>query len=728
MTLIKNRIAIILFFTLLMNIVVGLDIPVLRQVITFFYFLFIPGFLVLTIFKLNELSSIDRFLLSIGLSIMLLMFEGFLINSLYPVFGILTPLSTLPLTLTLSTITLILAITSYYVNNESSKSITIPDIKHLPKIIFLIFIPVLSAFGTWYNNRLILLLLITIIALLIFVSIFFKNFMPTELYPLLIIVIGISLLFHMSLISEYLTGWDLFPEYYVFKITKLNLFWNPHIEFNNLQLASYNTMLSITVLPTMLASLLNIAEEMIFKIVYVLIFSIVPVILYRTWKHLIGSPAAFLSAFYFMFSSHFFATTEMRQPIAELFVALMIFLIVNKKINIRKRHILLVTFGAALVVSHYSRLYLMLFTIVFAWVLLILINKTKIKFRTVTVSLVLLIFTMAFAWYTYVSISPTNLLSQFISDTLNSLSTEFLQFGNRGADLVSFTNPFSASSILHLFDNIFSKIVYFFIFIGFIGLFWFRNKFAEMKFDWEHALMVMSNFFILVIVILVPSVGPSFVEGRFFHATLFFLAPLCVVGGITFFRWIEKFYAVISNKDKLKLNNKAISIVCVVLVIIFLFKVGFIYEISGDSVPSSVSLSKNRMKTSSDIGLKTTFYDFYIPRQDVFGATWLSSNIENNSVVYGDYISKLKVLIGYGMIHLNLVRSLDNTTILETDGYIYLRYQNVVDGILRYFRYETVTPYSLNITEISPLLSNVNKIYSNGFSEIYKSYADLTLN
>jgi uncharacterized membrane protein len=153
--------------------------------------------------------------------------------------------------------------------------------------------------------------------------------------------------------------------------------------------------------------------------------------------------------------------------------------------------------------------------------------------------------------------------------------------------------------------------------------------------------------------------------------------------------------------------------------------VGYIYEISGDSVPQSVSLSKNRMQTSSDIGLKTTFYDFYIPRQDVFSATWLSSNIEDQSVIYSDYISKLKVLVGYGMINLNTVRYLDNTTILETDGYVYLRYQNVVDGILRYFRYETVTPYSLNITEVSPLLSNANKIYSNGFSEIYQNYEDL---
>ncbi|MEJ2271855.1 MAG: DUF2206 domain-containing protein [Candidatus Bathyarchaeota archaeon] len=717
----KNRIFVILILTILMNIVVALDIPILRQMICIFYFLFTPGYLLLTIFSLEKLDSIDKLVLSIGLSIFLLMFIGFLINALYPVFGVLTPLSTLPLTLTLSSITIILAIISYYTNNHFS-SLNIPEINFLPKIIFLISIPVLSAFATWFNNTLILLLVIVLIVLLTLATIFFKNFIPTELYPVLIVSIGISLLFHMSLISQYLTGWDLFPEYYVFKITKSNLLWNPHFDFNNLQLASYNTMLSITVLPTMLSSFFNMSEEMIFKIIYILIFSIVPLTLYQTWKHLIGKSAAILSAFYFMFSSHFFATTEMRQPIAELFVSLIIFLIVVKKIDIRKRNVLLLTFGAALVVSHYSRLYLMLFAIIFAWIFLIITNKTKIKFRSITTSLVLLFFTMAFAWYTYVSISPTNLLSQFINDTLNSLSTEFLQFGNRGADLASFVNPLSAPSLLHLIDNVFSKILYLFIFVGFIALFSYRSKYTEMKFDWEYSLMIMANFFILGIVILVPSVGPSFVEGRFFHATLFFLAPLTIVGGKTFFKWIEKFYSVISNKNILKPSNRAISFVCIVLVIIFLFKIGFIYEISGDSVPTSVSLSKDRMRTSTDIGLKATFYDFYVPRQDVFSAEWLSSNIEDQSTIYADYISRLKVLIGYGMIDLNTVRYLDNSTLIETDGYIYLRSQNVIDGILRYLNYNTEILNSLDITEVSDLIGDANKIYSNGFSDIYQSF------
>ena len=380
---------------------------------------------------------------------------------------------------------------------------------------------------------------------------------------------------------------------------------------------------------------------------------------------------------------------------------------------------LLVTFGAALVVSHYSRLYLMLFTLVFAWIFLIIMKKTKLKFRTITTSLVLLIFTMAFAWYTYVSISPTNLLSQFISDTLNSLSTEFLQFGNRGSDLTSFVNPFAATSFLHLVDNIFSKILYLFIFVGFFSLFRYRTKYDEMKFDWEFALMAMSNFFILIIVILVPSVGPSFVEGRFFHATLFFLAPLSIVGGKTFFKWIEKFFRIISNKSVPKPNNRATYFVCITLVVIFLFKIGFIYEITSDSSPNSVSLSKNRMISSEDIGLKSTFYDFYIPKVDVFSATWLSNNIENQSTIYADYTSKLKVLLGYGMIDLNTIRYLDNTTIIDDNGYIYLRYQNVVDGALRYFRYETVTPYSVDIAEVSPIIGGANKIYSNGFSDVY---------
>jgi uncharacterized membrane protein len=563
--------------------------------------------------------------------------------------------------------------------------------------------------------------MVAIIALLILATIFLKDFIPTQLYPLLIIVIAVSLLFHMSLVSKYLTGWDIFPEYYIFQLTKTNSYWNSNMPFNDIQLSNYNSMLSITILPTMLSSLLNITEEMIFKIVYALIYSLVPLTLYRTWKQYLGKSAAFLSVFFFMFSPKFYDNFGMRQIIAELFLALLLFLIVNKKIHSRKRGILLVIFAAALVVSHYSTSYIFLFTISFAWFFSFISKNANVNRKTISLGFVLLFFVTTFSWYTFISSAPSDALGEFIKNIWNSFSIDLFSSTSRGATLYEFTNPLSAPSFLHLIDNLFAKSLYFFIIIGFLGLFISRIKNREMRFDFEYTAMMIANAVILFAVIIIPRFGPGLNTTRFFHLSLFLLAPLCVLGGKTFFKWVTKIIFELYRKNSSLKNTKTIKIVCVVFVIIFLFKIGFLFEITGD-VPISPSLSKTRMQMSNNLEIKTIYYDFYAPKQDVSSAIWMSKIIAEDSEMYADDISKLKVLMGYGMITMDRVHSINTNVRVAAGGFIYLRYENVIDGKLRDLSYVTERTGTIDINEVSSLFNNTNKIYSNGFSEVYQRY------
>ena len=72
---------------------------------------------------------------------------------------------------------------------------------------------------------------------------------------------------------------------------------------------------------------------------------------------------------------------------------------------------------------------------------------------------------------------------------------------------------------------------------------------------------------------------------------------------------------------------------------------------------------------SNDIEIKTIFYSVYVPEQDVFSATWMSKMI-GESKIYADDMSKMKVLIGYGLITQDTVYPLNSNTIIEADGYI----------------------------------------------------------
>jgi len=702
----------------LMFIVVGFDIPILRQIIGFIYLSLVPGFVLLRILKLKRMNAIDTILLSSGLSIAFLMFIGLFMNELFPLAGFSKPLSTLPLLVVIGTITLTMSVISYCKDKNFSSSPLTISTKFVPQALLLTCVPVLAISGAWLANSYVLTFVVTVIAVLtVLLTILSKRSVHTELYSIAVLVIAVSLLFQRSLICNNLLGYDIYPEYYIFKLTKSNSFWSASILFKDNPLTNYNTMLSITVFPTIYSSLLNVQEEWIFKILYPLVFSFVPLTLYRTWRQQTGTFIGFLSAFIFMFDFRFLTVSEMRQIVGEFFFALLIFLMINRKINPEKRRILFIVFGCALVVSHYSLSYIFLSFIFFTWFFIALMKKNvKADSRTISGSLVLLLTIFTFCWYTFVSNAPTKSLLNFVNTVYNSFLTDFLIPESRGMSVYMSIHPLSFGSVLYKISNALPKILYVWLFIGLAEFFWFRTKYKEIVFEWEHALMVIANAILMALVILLPSFGPSWISERFFHVVLFFLAPFYVLGGETFFRWIQRLHI---GKSKPLSKNKQLSLVCIVLVVIFLFKVGFIYEVAGD-IPTSIPLSMRRMKMTNVIEIKATFYDEYTPEQDVSSAIWLSKTTGEEVNIYADDIAEWHVLIGYGEKLPEKIYPLFNDTRIEKGAYIYLRYINVVDGIVRN-KGHYACMQSSNITELLNLLNErSNKIYSNSYSEIYR--------
>jgi uncharacterized membrane protein len=517
-------------------------------------------------------------------------------------------------------------------------------------------------------------------------------------------------MFQREFISKYLLGWDVFGEFFVFRLTSINSLWNATISLPVTEMLDYDAMLSVTILPTIYSNLLNIQGEWMFKVIYLLFYSLVPLTLYQMYKQEFGKLTAFLSAFYFVLFPRFYGE-ERRQMIGELFLMLLIFSILNKNMNPRKRQILLIIFGAALVVSHYSISYIFMFCILFTLVFISIMKKLSLikwnpqRGNVITASFVALIFVLNFSW-AFVSPSPINTLFEFVDHIATSFVTGFSTLETRGGTVSEFVSPgFSTMSLTYKADYIISKIPYFFIIIGFIVLI---KKYKKMHIQLEYLPMVLANISILLMVLAVPFFAPAFLANRFYHVSLLFLAPVCVLGGETFLKWVSKPFTNMNRARSVHLR-----ILCILFVVILLFKVGFIHEVTED-VPISSSISFARMRTSHDPETKAGFYDAYVPEQDIYSAIWLSDMAGNNSKIYADEIASKHVLRAYGMKIIEWKYFLFSDRTIETDAYIYLRYLNV-HGLLR-------EPGTLsNMTEISHQLNWTNKIYSNGDSEIYRS-------
>lgn len=262
-----NSLVAALFLQFTVLITVFLDIPVARQIICFAYFTFVPGLIIIKLLRLNEFSVLETLLFSVGFSVAFLMLIGLFLNEFLFALGFSNPLSLLPLMITLNIFMLVGGVLACL----RGESIQLWKVKNSKKVLLivlpLIALPILSILGAmWvniYGNNVLLLLMLVIIPILFVIGIISRKLLPSWFYPLAIVMIAIALLFHSSLISRYWVpfGSDTPGEYTVFKTTENNAHWGQ-------MYGRFNSMLSITILPTVYSVLLNLDATYVIKALY----------------------------------------------------------------------------------------------------------------------------------------------------------------------------------------------------------------------------------------------------------------------------------------------------------------------------------------------------------------------------------------------------------------------------------------------------------------------------
>jgi len=690
----------ILFLQLTVYIIVFLDIPVARQILGFIYFTFTPGFIIVKLLKLNELDLVKTALFSVGLSIAFLMIVGLLINELSSMLGLPQQFSLVSLMTVLNSLILIGGVLVFL--KSEIKTRNIEPIRKSPLILLFLCLPVLSITGAiWvktYEINLILLFMITLIVSLFALEVILKKNLPSKLYPLAIFMIAISLLYHSSIMSDNLIhfGSDTPGEVFAFKVAEKNAHWSPINPYpGDLSVGRTYAMLSVTILPIVYSSLLNLNVIWIFKLLNPILFALVPMGLYILWSKFISAKYAFVSAFFFMAYNVFY--TEMlglnKQMIGELFFVLLLLVIFNKKMRPLNKTSCFLIFGFALIVSHYALAEIFLFLISFILISLIIMKKPR---RKITLAMVLCFFAIMFLWYLYTSNS--------------AVFDAFLQFGELvSSQLGEFFNPAAREqtvlrglglevppTIWNMMSRIFAYITQLLIVVGLVGVI---TKRVGYHFEIEYLLLSLFSAMLLAALILVPGLANTMNMTRFYHILLLFLAPLCLLG-------VKTIMNIFSTRKK---EIMVSLLLLAVLVPYFLFQTGFVYEVTGND-SWSVPLSKYRMPTYrlyGQLGYTTAY--------SISGAEWLSENVAvEYRQIYADAWGRVTELRAYGSVYVGHVEKLSNTTRIAANGIVYLSSLNIIE--------ETVvgSRYVWNPSELD-FLSDLNTIYSDGGCEVYKN-------
>lgn len=545
--------------------------------------------------------------------------------------------------------------------------------------------------------------------------------MSTKLYPLEIVTISACLLFHVLFLSPNIVGFDINGEYFVFRLVSASGFWNPDIR------DPFNSVLSVTILPAMLAAVMNMDSILIFKIAYPVVFSFVPLTLYAILRGRIGERAAFLSSFLFVsYSSYYLEIVGIaKQQVGELLFGLLFLLQLKEQTHTAEKTILMILLTLGLIYSHYSLSYVYLSYLLLSQLVCRIFGG---KPRNVSMHYVALAFVMGLVWYIHAG--GGRAFEDFVgfgAYVYRALFSEFFVLESRPALVLKAIGIGTGSDAVRIINIIVHYLIQFFTVVGVVRL-WKEVRLKIVTRELFSYVLTSSAFLGLSVVLPYFSTGLNLT--RVYQVALFFLSFTCIVGGITTFRTIYEKLSVfrfrlspilVRNRYTRLIRETSLLSVAFIVILFFLFNVGFVQELSG-STPVSVALGFNRMRTGEE-SLKVFSYWFYIPQSDIESAKWISLNRAGSLRVCADVHAINNVLTSYGAFNRldTFILNRDFEAYSARDCYIYLRYLNVVEGLAAGPKMNEVW----HVTEVSQVFNVTNRVYCSGASEIWVSPYEL---
>lgn len=552
------------------------------------------------------------------------------------------------------------------------------------------------------NNVATVTVVVAVIATI--VAFFYKGSQLSSMYPLALFVIGISLLLGASLAntSYHIHGYDMQGEYYVYQMTSKNGNWqllqfplsNPP---STDSLAAYSSCLSITILPSMISLVTGYNGEMIFLLLYPIILSLsLPVIYYVLHKR-IGAQYAFLSTMLMLNFTYVFEITGLaRQEIALFLFSLAILVMFSGKGSKLTRHLLFLILSVGIITSHYATGYVYILVLSVLALTDYLFAGTLNRHGQIRIAFsgFLLVFCIGFSWYIF-TIGPLSQMVSLLSHTVERFSDLFASPRNLGP--LGLSTQFPLGYVL--IQNAVNYSIQLFLLLGILSLAsrYRKNNKHENAIEKHIVFLALSIFAALAMFTLLPVASVGYGTNRLYVTLLPFLLFFFAEG----ISWFFQHLGIFSEKPK--------GILMVTIVILQIAISGGLLSLAlGIPLPNIASLS-NLVQTEGPSALVHFVLD-----QEVSTNLWFSQHYDKNETVYADEYEGLR-LWSYGGMALNDTLTGNATQLQGQQGYVLLRYENVV-----YNTIEGQIVSQKNASQLSAFLSSADRIYDTNGTLVYQ--------
>jgi uncharacterized membrane protein len=761
-----------LLLTIVLSLIAttGIIVPFLREIISLVLLTFIPGSLALRVFRIQNIGLIETLLYSVGLSLVFNYVVGAAANFLLPFFHVARPMD-LPWVMGVFSVLLaVLGLIAYLigrrpspipVNHSHGKSFHSELSTHINSYLLGI-LPVVIAImaSSWlnrYGNPAFFFILVFIVAAVIVLTAL-KRLLTQKVYPVMIFSLALALVYQTTLISSNLVGSDIHGEYYISNQVLVKGWWDTTTPL------LLNSCMSITLLTPLYSTITGINIVWLFKTVFPAIFAFMPLALYRVFRLQTSPRLAFLSTLFFIAMPMF--TMDMaqliRQQISELFFALVVLVLVERRLSMLQRGIMVILMGTGAIVSHYGMGTGYAGYILITCLLIILMKSSlgKAIWHFVTgnkgrlppdayspgalhwtILILISVLTIGFMLAYYGSVAGGTALAgpQNARGALTALvpqggANPWLNLLNvSGKEQLTQTAlglDFADASAVGKAWRIIQYLVEIFLIIGLIRLLLRPLEFGE-KIKCEYISLIITSMLILTGLFLLPTLGYGMGSVRVWQITLMLTAPLFFFGGElvagALVRLVNSIKDFINRTRVSRLPQDLLWVPTVfVMLPYFIFNSGAVFEIlrleptTIIDVPYSISLSNYRASLSPAF-----------EERDFASAGWLSDHSIRDNVLITDY-NGLRIFRHFG-IYFQEDRKPPELLVYydfrskdlqyyqgssSADSYVFLDTWNTENELITY-----ATAYgarkNIGFTQFSgssQLLDSVDRIYTNGGS------------
>lgn len=364
-----------------------------------------------------------------------------------------------------------------------------------------------------------------------------KKSVPPSLRSILLVACSFSILMHISLISNYITGYDINQEYFLSYFNIENGTWNANIHSN------LNGMITVTLFAPIASFQTGLGLDSILKIVYPTIFSLIPLGVYCISKSIIEEKRAFLASLLFISSFVFFIEIPSiaRQEIAEFLLIILIMVYLDLDVKHLQAKILIISFSFGVIISHYA-LSIFLIGILTSTVFVLRVlsnNKGNVSKELKRVNFeegapLLLVIIIFLSWSIFISDSS-------VFSTIARISDEVVK------NIADFLNPEAVQGLNTVIsatstpDMAFLKILY--IFFEGLMLIGFLTILVKRRQNDSYPIYLGLSSFMMAIMVLsltVPFFSYQMNTTRIYHIGTLILTPLAFIGFDTILNLVEK--------------------------------------------------------------------------------------------------------------------------------------------------------------------------------------------